>query len=48
MNNRAEYIKQTIGIVAIGRNEGERLIRCMNSLKATGRPVVVCGFGVNR
>lgn len=29
-----------IGIVAIGRNEGERLVRCLASLKAAGCPVV--------
>lgn len=29
-----------IGVVAIGRNEGERLVRCLTSLKPSGCPVV--------
>lgn len=29
-----------IGVVAIGRNEGERLVRCLRSLQASGRPMV--------
>lgn len=29
-----------LGIVAIGRNEGERLRRCLNSLVGRGLPVV--------
>lgn len=34
-----------IGIVAIGRNEGERLVRCLTSLKAAGCPVVYVDSG---
>lgn len=30
----------TIGVVAIGRNEGERLVRCLESARAPGRTVV--------
>lgn len=30
----------TIGVVAIGRNEGERLVRCLRSLEDTGAAVV--------
>ena len=29
-----------IGVIAIGRNEGERLVRCLTSLRAHGLPVV--------
>ena len=28
------------GVVAIGRNEGERLVRCLRSLQGAGRPIV--------
>ncbi len=34
-----------IGVVAIGRNEGERLVRCLTSLRATGCPVVYVDSG---
>ncbi len=34
-----------IGVVAIGRNESERLVRCLTSLKATGCPVVYVDSG---
>lgn len=37
-----------IGVVAIGRNEGERLVRCLNSLLAqlpTGMPIVYVDSG---
>lgn len=34
-----------IGVVAIGRNEGERLVRCLTSLKASGCPVVYVDSG---
>lgn len=34
-----------IGVVAIGRNEGERLVRCLTSLKASGYPVVYVDSG---
>lgn len=30
----------TIGVVAIGRDEGERLVRCLRSLEGSGCPVV--------
>lgn len=33
------------GIVAIGRNEGERLIRCLTSLKPSGCPIVYVDSG---
>lgn len=33
------------GIVAIGRNEGERLVRCLTSLKASNCPVVYVDSG---
>lgn len=34
-----------IGIVAIGRNEGERLARCLASLRASGCPIVYVDSG---
>ncbi len=34
-----------IGIVAIGRNEGERFLRCLRSLATTGAPVVYVDSG---
>lgn len=34
-----------IGIVVIGRNEGLRLIRCLNSIVATGCPIVYVDSG---
>jgi cellulose synthase/poly-beta-1,6-N-acetylglucosamine synthase-like glycosyltransferase len=37
--------KWRVGVVAIGRNEGERLVRCLTSLKATGCPVVYVDSG---
>ncbi|HEV8692448.1 MAG TPA: glycosyltransferase family A protein, partial [Ideonella sp.] len=33
------------GIVVIGRNEGERLVACLQSLRGTGRPVVYVDSG---
>lgn len=33
-------VESAVGIVAIGRNEGERLRACLDSLAPTGRPVV--------
>lgn len=35
----------TTGIVAIGRNEGERLVRCLASLQATGCAIVYVDSG---
>ena len=35
----------TVGVVAIGRNEGERLVRCLRSLKGSGGPVVYVDSG---
>ncbi len=35
----------SFGFVAIGRNEGERLVRCLTSLAATGAPVVYVDSG---
>ena len=35
----------TIGIVIIGRNEGERLVGCLNSLDASAAPVVYVDSG---
>lgn len=34
-----------IGVVAIGRNEGERLVRCLESTVADGRPTVYVDSG---
>lgn len=34
-----------IGVVAIGRNEGERLIRCLDSVRAPERPLVYVDSG---
>mgnify|MGYP002778476812 FL=1 len=34
-----------VGVVAIGRNEGERLVRCLASLQPTGCPVVYVDSG---
>lgn len=34
-----------IGVVAIGRNEGERLVRCLTSLEASSCPVVYVDSG---
>lgn len=34
-----------VGIVAIGRNEGERLLRCLRSLAATGAPTIYVDSG---
>jgi glycosyltransferase involved in cell wall biosynthesis len=36
----SELAKPRLGIVAIGRNEGERLRRCLTSLQGSGCPVV--------
>jgi GT2 family glycosyltransferase len=33
MNNVSELIPKNVGVVVIGRNEGERLVNCINSLK---------------
>lgn len=33
-------VSASLGIVAIGRDEGQRLVRCMESLAATGAPLV--------
>ena len=33
-------VSSRIGVVAIGRNEGERLVRCLQSLRRSGFPVV--------
>jgi GT2 family glycosyltransferase len=33
------------GIVVIGRNEGERLVRCLDALESAGRPVVYVDSG---
>ena len=33
-------LKPTVGIVVIGRNEGDRLVRCLRSVDATSLPVV--------
>lgn len=38
-------IGSAIGIVAIGRNEGERLVRCLRSLQGSGCPVVYVDSG---
>jgi GT2 family glycosyltransferase len=35
----------TLGVVIIGRNEGERLLRCLASTAASGRPVVYVDSG---
>lgn len=34
-----------LGFVAIGRNEGDRLVRCLDSLRATGAPIVYVDSG---
>lgn len=40
MTRIAQDLGCSVGIVAIGRNEGERLIRCLASLRSTGCPIV--------
>lgn len=39
------HIPQPLGIVVIGRNEGERLARCLASVVRTGHPVVYVDSG---
>ncbi len=36
----SQKLENTVGVVAIGRNEGERLKRCLTSVQATGAPCV--------
>ncbi len=40
-----EATAQHTGVVVIGRNEGERLVRCLRSLVGCGRPVVYVDSG---
>lgn len=44
VETRADLAVRT-GVVAIGRNEGERLVRCITSLRVTGCPVVYVDSG---
>ena len=37
--------RQNVGVVVIGRNEGERLVRCLRSVTATAVPVVYVDSG---
>src|SRR5712691_6384882 len=41
MSSRYAMISDNIGVVAIGRNEGERLIACLASIKETNNVVYV-------
>jgi glycosyltransferase involved in cell wall biosynthesis len=43
MNQERKYLY--IGIVAIGRNEGDRLKACLDSLKQSGCPLVYVDSG---
>jgi GT2 family glycosyltransferase len=43
--NDASYVGPRVGIVAIGRNEGERLRRCLTSVDAAGAPIVYVDSG---
>ena len=45
MSDLASFDFGGIGIVAIGRNEGERLVRCLTSLKASGCPIAYVDSG---
>jgi hypothetical protein len=42
---RAQMTLEDFGVVVIGRDEGERLIRCLNSVKACARNIVYVESG---
>jgi glycosyltransferase involved in cell wall biosynthesis len=48
VENQHQSCQSTIGVVAIGRNEGDRLVRCLKSLQAElpeGMPIVYVDSG---
>jgi glycosyltransferase involved in cell wall biosynthesis len=45
LRKEVESVSSKIGIVVIGRNEGDRLIRCLDSVGMAGRPVVYVDSG---